>query len=340
MRNNKKRFLYMLIVGFLIAILMDQLMPHDPTNTHNELFDYAIAILITFIVWEGNLRIDNWLNQKIPWINRPGYRLFIQFFVSLIYSAAGVYLPMKLFNTFICIIPPEREMILNLMSLGIGLAVSVILLTFEISTQFFRNWKESLVQVEHYKTESMRAQLQNLKNQINPHFLFNNMSVLSSLVYQDQDKAVDFINQLSKVYRYLLDNHSIELVSVKDELEFVKAYIFLIQIRFDKNIHFDIHIDQTIEKRFIPPMSLQILIENAIKHNVISEEHPLYIKISTLAQKICVQNNVHLRSAPEKSSKMGLKNIKERYQFFTDEIVEIERHEDYFIVKLPTLITQ
>lgn len=312
-------------------------MPHQPNSDHNEFYDYLIAILITFIVWEGNLRIDEKLNQKIPWISRPGYRLFIQFIIALIFSAAGVYIPMKIFNTFVCIIPPEREMILNVMSLGVGLIVSVIILTFEISSQFFANWKESLVQIEHYKTENMRAQLLNLKNQINPHFLFNNMSVLSSLVYKDQDKAVDFINQLSKVYRYLLENHSNELVELKRELEFMDAYIFLLQIRFDKNIRFEISIPESQFYLLIPPMSIQMLIENAIKHNVVSEEFPLTVKISSEENKICVSNSLHLRSLAEDSTKTGLKNIKDRYRFFSKEEPEILETKTTFCVKLPLL---
>lgn len=330
----------MLLAGLLIAVLISKLMPHDPNRVHNEFFDYLIAIFITFFVWEGNLRIDERLNQKIPWISRPGYRLFVQFFIALIFSAAGVYFPMKLFNTFVCIIPPEREMILNYMSLGIGLFVSVIILTFEISGQFFANWKESLVQIEHYKTENMRAQLLNLKNQINPHFLFNNMSVLSSLVYKDQDKAVDFINQLSKVYRYLLENHSSELVELKTELEFINSYIFLLQIRFDKNIKFEISVPKTHHHLLLPPMSLQMLIENAIKHNVISEEFPLTVNIGVEENKICVSNSIQLRTVTEESTKTGLKNIKDRYRFFSEELPEILGVNNVFTVKLPLLKTR
>ncbi len=314
-------------------------MPHDLNSDHNEFFDYLIAIVITFLVWEGNLRIDEKLNQKIPWISRPGYRLFVQFFIALIFSAAGVYVPMKIFNTFVCIIPPEREMILNYMSLGVGLIVSVIILTFEISGQFFTNWKESLVQIEHYKTENMRAQLLNLKNQINPHFLFNNMSGLSSLVYKDQDKAVEFINQLSKVYIYLLENHSNELVDLKTELEFINAYIFLLQIRFDKNIKFEINVPEKYKALSLPPMSIQMLIENAIKHNVISEEFPLTIQIGVEDTKICVSNLIQLRAVTEESTRTGLKNIKDRYRFFSKTEPEILETEQSFSVKLPLLKT-
>lgn len=327
----------MLIVGFLIAIGIGKSMPHDPNSDHNEIFDYFIAILITFLVWEGNLRIDEKLNQKIPWISRPGFRLFIQFFISLIFSALGVYLPMKIFNTFVCIIPPEREMILNYMSLGIGLIVSVIILTFEISSQFFTNWKESLVQIEHYKTENIRAQLQNLKNQINPHFLFNNMSVLSSLVYSDQDKAVNFIDQLSKVYRYLLDNRDNELVDLETELNFIQSYIYLLQIRFDKNLQFEMDIPKENLKFLLPPMSLQMLIENAIKHNEVSEAQPLRIKIAIEEQRLIVSNQLQKRTVNEVSSKTGIQNIKDRYKYFTDKLVEVMESVSTFTVKIPLL---
>ena len=330
----------MFITGILIALLIGKLMPHDPNNNHNEIFDHFIAVLITFIVWEGNLRIDEKLNQRLPWITRPGYRLFIQFVIALVFSALGVYIPMKLFNTLVCIIPPEREAILNFMSLGVGLVVSVIILTFEIGSQFFRNWKESLVQIEHYKTENMRAQLQNLKNQLNPHFLFNNMSVLSSLVYKDQDKAVDFINQLSKVYRYLLDNRNNELVELQTELNFIDSYMYLLQIRFDKNIGFKLDIPKEKSKMLLPPMSLQMLIENAIKHNEVSDEQHLLIEIGVEEDKLKVSNNIQKRTNIEPSSKTGIQNIKDRYKYFTDKAVEIQENTKSFTVKIPLLLAQ
>ena len=119
-------------------------------------------------------------------------------------------------------------------------------LAIHISFQFFRALKESLIQVEKYKTQSANAQLQNLKNQLNPHFLFNNLSVLTSLVYKNQDKATDFINELAKVYRYVLDTKNSELVPLQEELEFINHYIYLQKIRFEDSILFEINIVRTI----------------------------------------------------------------------------------------------
>jgi two-component system, LytTR family, sensor kinase len=215
--------------------------------------------------------------------------------------------------------------------------MSVLLLTLEVSTQFFRHWKNSLVEIEKYRAESLQAQLQNLKNQINPHFLFNNMSVLSSLVYKDQDKAVDFINQLSKVYRYLLDNQNSELVTVDEELVFLRSYIFLLQIRFDRNLVIHVDVNKEDLTRLIPPMALQILIENAIKHNETSSEHPLMISVDSADGKIIVANNLRLRHQHEPGSQTGLKNIRARYRFFTTDPVEVISNSTFFIVKIPLL---
>ena len=245
---------------------------------------------------------------------------------------------MVAFNNFICIQTKEVKESFIKFPIIIGTLVTFAMLTIEISMQFFQKWKDSLIEVEKYKTESTQAQLQNLKNQINPHFLFNNMSVLSSLVYKDQDKAVDFINQLSKVYRYLLDNKDTELVSLKDELTFIKSYTYLLKIRFDSNINFDFAISSISENKLLPPMALQILIENAIKHNEISNEQPLTVTISSLNdEQLEVRNNIYLRSVSEPSNKSGLPNIIARYSFFTEKPIEIIDDSKTFIVKLPLL---
>ena len=163
------------------------------------------------------------------------------------------------------------------------------------------------------------------------------MSVLSSLVYKDQDKAVDFINQLSKVYRYLLDNKDNELVPLDNELSFIKSYIYLLQIRFDKNIIFDIQIEDDLLNLLIPPMSLQMLIENAVKHNEISSKKPLKIFINANKSEISTTNNLQLRNNVELGSKTGLKNIKSRYTYFTSREVQITESDIEFIVKMPLL---
>jgi two-component system LytT family sensor kinase len=336
MPKNWSRFIYMIIVGIGISYLLHYI--SAPANGAVMQFaDFLMSIIITIIIWEGNLRIDNYLNKKFPWVALPGKRVLIQFPVTIIYTAVIMYVSMLSFTIYVCKLPLDNKNAFMSTSLVIGIMIAIILLSIEIGHQFFRNWKASLVEIEHHKTQIMQAQLQNLKSQINPHFLFNNMSVLSSLVYKDQDKAVDFINQLSKVYRYLLDNKDNELVTLEEELVFIKSYTYLLQIRFDTNIKFEISIPEQAMRKLLPPMAIQILVENAIKHNEISEAQPLKVSIKIENDWLVVSNNLQLRSQTEPSCKTGLNNIRDRYIYFTDKLIEIIEHDNSFHVKIPLL---
>jgi two-component system LytT family sensor kinase len=336
MRNNNKRFIYMVLVGIVISILLHSLLPID-SKEHNRWNDVFLSVIITMLLWEGNLRLDSWLNLKFPWQNNPGRRLVFQLGLGLLFSVLGIQLPMMVYTRYFCVVEEAKKAELMNVSVVIGLLITIIILAVEISTQFFRQWKGSLVEVEKYKAETAQAQLQNLKDQINPHFLFNNLSVLSSLVYKDPDKAVDFINQLSKVYRYLLDNRSNELVTLEEEFHFIHSYIYLIQIRFDKNIFFELDIPEEKLGLRIPPMSLQLLIENAIKHNEISSAQPLVISVRATDDMLEVRNNLQLRSNKEPGSNTGLQNIQHRYSYFTDVPVVIEQSANLFTVRIPLL---
>ncbi|MBA3681535.1 MAG: sensor histidine kinase [Bacteroidetes bacterium] len=288
MRRNKIRFIYMIIAGIIISKLLDTIIAGVHPE-HNQLIDFCISIGITILVWEGNLRIDSLMNKKFPWEKSPGKRILVHLPVSVIFSAFVIHMSMLAFNKFVCPMPEETKSAFMITAIILGVLISIIILSVEIGTQFFGNWKRSLLEIEKYKTENLQAQLQNLKDQLNPHFLFNNLSVLSSLVYIDQDKAVGFINQLSKVYRYLLDNRNCELVTLDSELTFIQSYTYLIQIRFDKNISFDIDIPKDKMHLMLPPLSLQMLIENAIKHNEISNELPLKVSVKMNGEMIEVQ---------------------------------------------------
>lgn len=337
MYRNKKRFIWMVIVGVLISVLLHVLIPQN--NQTNWIFFLSAlqSILITFLIWEGNLNIDFWLNKYLPWQNNPMNRILVQLPVSFLYSGTILYVTMRLYNQFVCRLPVTEQSNFFAISVTIGLLVSIVLLSVEIGAQFFKQWKNTLIEVEKYKSESAQAQLESLKNQVNPHFLFNNMSVLSSLVYKDQDKAVDFINQLSKVYRYLLDNKTSELVTLREEMIFIESYIYLVDIRYTPNLHFVVHIPEDKLNLYLPPMSVQLLIENAIKHNEISSDFPLTIEIYIENDNLLVLNKLRKRIDSEFSSNTGLKNIQSRYAFFTDKEVIIEQTESQFKVSIPIL---
>jgi LytS/YehU family sensor histidine kinase len=202
------------------------------------------------------------------------------------------------------------------------------------SRAFLINWKVSQINAEKFKRESVAAQYESLKSQVNPHFLFNSLNALTNLVYEDQDKAAKFIKQLSEVYRYVLDTREKEVVMISEELKFLQSYIFLQEIRFGNNLK--IHVDIKNQTFQVAPLALQLLIENAIKHNVISSDDPLQIRVYFSGDYLVVENDLQLKlSITESSSGFGLENIKRRYSFLSDNEVIVESTADKFIVKLP-----
>jgi two-component system, LytTR family, sensor kinase len=334
--QNRYRFIYMMLAGVVIALILKILVFNRLHIPHPLVYDFLFTIICTMVIWESNIRFDALLNKRLPWIPNTAKRAVVQFATSLLVSSIVIYGMMYGYGRFICGDSPEHDLLMNDAILICILIISIVII-IEVCAQFFRNWKNSLLEIEKYKTETAQAQLQNLKNQINPHFLFNNMSVLSSLVYQNQDKAVDFINQLSKVYRYVLDNRNNELVTVQEEITFLASYIFLLQIRFDKNISFRIAIEKEHLQKSIPPMCLQVLVENCIKHNEISTEFPLQVSVLSEGNCIAVINNLQLRQSPEPSAKTGLQNIQDRYKYLSNEAVIISSANQLFTVKIPLM---
>jgi sensor histidine kinase YesM len=203
---------------------------------------------------------------------------------------------------------------------------------------YFKEYRIKLLEAEQLKSITAQAELQLVKNQINPHFLFNNLNVLSALVMQNNSEANKFIEAFSQVYRYILHNQDKELVPLKSELEFIKPYIFLLEKRFSKGLDISIEIPEIYSNTYIIPASLQMLIENAIKHNIASSTKPLHILLhangnSTLA----VSNNLQLRETVENSTEIGLQNIIKRYKLVSGKEVLVEKTNNQFKVTLPLL---
>ncbi|GEM56296.1 hypothetical protein B0A58_15230 [Flavobacterium branchiophilum NBRC 15030 = ATCC 35035] len=299
-------------------------------------WDLLFIIAIVLIIWQGNEFIDNWLNKRNPWIENARKRLTIQILLSVVFTSITLFSLMVLLHQFrfgdgriinrkmIEIFPP-------------AIFFTFAFLAAKIGIEFFNALKNNLIEFERYKTETAHAQLQNLKNQLNPHFLFNNLSVLTSLVYKNQDKAVDFINELSKVYRYVLDNKSSELVPLYEELDFLKHYIYLQKIRFEDSFLIEIKVEESKKNDFLLPMCLQMVVENTIQHNETSQTNPLKVKIYTQNNALIIENPIKPRKEIVNSSKTGLKNIQKRYSFFTDEKVIIENNGTIFRVILPLI---
>lgn len=232
----------------------------------------------------------------------------------------SIFAPHSLLPTFF------NNLITGILIIGTGTA-------FELQYK----WLEEEKLRKDIEKEQLKNNLALLKNQISPHFLFNNLSVLTSLVYKNQDKAVEFINELSKVYRYVLDNNNAELVTLQDEMDFLEHYIYLLKIRFENSISFDIKIEESKKQEYVLPMCLQMLVENTIQHNVASQANPLLVSIYTNNNSLIVENQIQPRNNLNESSKTGLTNLISRYLFFTDEKIEFVNNSQVFKVILPLI---
>jgi LytS/YehU family sensor histidine kinase len=216
--------------------------------------------------------------------------------------------------------------------------VSAIYYGILTSFHVFKNIHQASLQAEKLQKEIAQAQFESLKNQVNPHFLFNSLNVLTSLIALDPLLAEKFTEQLSKAYRYVLEHKGDDMVHLRTELEFIHSYIFLIDIRFKDKLKVNIDLPADRLNWLLPPLTLQLLIENAIKHNVVSKKSPLQIDIWIDEDNyLCVSNNLQVRDDKMASSRVGLRNITNRYGYITDMPTFFGREEDKYLAKIPLL---
>jgi two-component system LytT family sensor kinase len=192
---------------------------------------------------------------------------------------------------------------------------------------------------QQLETENLQAQLSALKNQVNPHFLFNSLSILSSLVHLDADLSEQFIDRLAQAYRYTLEQKDHDLVPLATELDFIKAYTFLLKIRFEEKFDVLLDVAEAAQRHYrIAPLTLQLLVENAVKHNQMSAEHPLCVHIGLEADELVVRNSLQRRPAPvANSTSVGLQNILNRYRLLTARPVQVAEAAGEFVVRVPLL---
>jgi two-component system, LytTR family, sensor kinase len=301
-------------------------------------YSFVTIAAITFCVWEGNRVIEPFFKK---YIEREGNKIkgLITFFIvgAIVTSAAAagiVFLVSMILHThsFKETVVPLK---LNLIYAGL---VNLLFHLLNAIVFYFQEYKNKLTEAEELKRASAQSELQLIKSQINPHFLFNNLNVLSALVMQNNSEANRFIEEFSKVYRYILSNHNKELVELRAELDFINTYIFLLQKRFADGLKVTMNIPDNYKQHYIIPASLQMLIENAIKHNVVSKNKPLHIDVHINGNNtIVVSNNLQLKQTVENSTEIGLNNIMKRYLLVSGRKVVVDTNNDAFTVTLPLL---
>jgi sensor histidine kinase YesM len=276
------------------------------------------------------------LEQHIPWLIKPNLRFFLSVFLEL---ALGILI-LIIINWFIFVVIQKQEINILLSKTSEGLKYLIILTIAGIliinSSHFFRSWKQAAVNEEKLKREKLAIEYEALKNQVNPHFLFNSLTALSSLVYKDQEKAVSFIREFSNVFRYVLESREKEVVDFATEKKLLESVSYMNQIRYENSLQIKINLSDATDK-YIIPMALQMLLENAIKHNSISVNKPLKVEIMEENGYVVVKNNLQPKKSEIVSNKIGLENIKSRYKYLSDKDVLVEKSNEEFIVKIPVL---
>ena len=293
---------------------------------------YLESLTYCAVYWNGACLIFFYFRKRFPLIKQTPKRLALTTIFLLSFLLIGDFLICTLIH---------RDMTISTYNLAHSIpcliAGTVIGQIYE-AVHFFQQWKHTIQVNESLKHQQLRTQFEVLQNQMSPHFLFNSLNTLTALIPEDSDVAVEFTQKLSEVYRYILQNKERELVTVEEELQFAKAYVFLLKMRFPENLNVEFSVDDSYQKQHIAPLTLQMLIENAIKHNVVSKMHPLFIKVYVEnGRSIVVKNNLQKKNVIEKSTKTGLQNIQKRYELLGSEVIDIMTTAKNFIVAVPLI---
>lgn len=333
------RLLVFLIISFPLKLMLDLIFGLLYRNyiIIRPGIEYLGAAILTIIILETVYILKRGISKRFAWDKNPLRRLLLEIGINvpillIITLALSFAINFYILHTqFIQLSDEAVKLIYYLLLLVIAPAF------IEFAVFLLNRWRTSLAEMEKYKKENAEYRFETLRTQVNPHFLFNSLNTLSSLVYQDREKAAGFIRDLSDVYRYVLENRNRETIELNHEISFIRSFVYLYQLRFDTKLNVDINISEALLDKLVAPMTLQLLVENAVKHNVISTNKPLSISITTDENGyLVVENNLQKKTGVV-STELGLKNISNRYAFLTGKPVEIIETESEFIVKVPLL---
>jgi hypothetical protein len=301
---------------------------------------YAATLLITAVIWLGNRQIMVYSRKRYSLFSDVRKRLYYQSFLMLLYTIAtnfifGIIFD-DLFHRDLPLLTFSDKLI---RSNAAAIFCTITIIAIYESIYFMHQLRHAVEESENLKRESLNAQLDALRTQVNPHFLFNNLNTLASLIPENPDHAVDFVQQLSKVYRHILEVKDEKSILLKDELEVLKAYSFLLKTRFGDNLKVDIDIPEHLLQHKIVPLSLQLLMENAIKHNIVSAVRPLQIAVFTKDNNLIMHNTLQMKKQISESTGIGLSNIRNRYKLLGEETLKVTATENDFRVAIPLLAT-
>jgi hypothetical protein len=327
------RFMVVSITG-IIAIRFIMLVTEPPPEIVDlgpRFKDYLLIIFAFNLLAESNIILDIILEKFLPIPEKIKFRMAIHSFAGIVLIVTVFQLTKLLF--------PEYEHVGKapfLLAVAMGLIFVNMMSTSLILIRFMDKWVYAQKRINEMKEEKLRMDYTVLQDQINPHFLFNNLSVLKSLIIYDQKTALSFTQNFTDVYRYVLKSKDKVLVELKEELHFIDSYIALHKERLGNGIDVQFMIEKGGVEKNIAPLTLQLLVENAIKHNEVSKENPLSLEISSDNDYVIVKNNLQLKESSY-STKTGLSNLVKRYELLEGDDIIVEQNDSFFIVKVPLL---
>lgn len=303
-----------------------------------QLLLFGLTLIMLNGLWAFHYWFNAWLNKRLPFEQDVSKRVAVQLLVGW----GIVKVTLLLAGSFLInsLVPELAQSLNRLTIITVGVVAflaNIVLGLGFIASHFFNQWQANRLRSARLEKEKAQVQYDNLANQLNPHFLFNSLSSLDSLIDENPALARRFLQQLSKVFRYVLQHKNNELVSLQTELNFIKNYVSLLHTRFDGQFKLSCQISPDGLDRQIVPVTLQILIENAIKHNVISEAHPLTVQITADADCLIVSNPIQRKKQIATSNGQGLQNLAMLYSYLSKKPVEVADNNETFQVRVPLL---
>ena len=337
--NNYRIRLYGILIisalrfGFYSSDMMAGTVPFSWSAL---LENFVMTILMAVTIWEATRAVVVYWNKRYP-TKRITARHFMLEALFVILANSLVYsLTLVLF--FIVDSNTKPHAVYLFFGFIDRFLYGILVAAFYEMLLFMEAWRTATQEAEQLKKVNLMVQLESLKNQVKPHFLFNSLNTLTGLVEKDTAQAVKFISELSKVYRYLLQSNEKELIALSQELQFTKAYFYLLQTRFGKGIDMQVEVTEDALNSLIPPLTLQMLVENAVKHNQVSVRNPLVINLKTDSHDwLTVQNSFQPKRGPANSNGMGLSNIAAKYRLLNQPNVQVQSSEGCFLVKVPLI---
>ncbi|WP_445731219.1 2TM domain-containing protein [Mariniflexile sp.] len=342
MKNLRKSIILSFIIGCAVFVIGNAISGGFHFETINEfLISFSLYQLYSFVLGFGNMYFFDFMERQ-EWKKEDRIkRIVLGIIGSTVLTLMGLFF-LRAFTSVVLYGHSFHDFLVNekfaYYQFGLWITLTIVIIFHFV--YFYNRYQQNKIKEQKVIAGTASAKFNALKNQLDPHFLFNSLNVLTSLIEENPENAQKFTTSLSKIYRYVLEQKNKELVSVDEELEFAKTYMSLLKMRFEDSIIFDIPERANNPDSKVVPLSLQLLLENAVKHNTVTAKNPLRIKIYEQGDSLVVENNLQPKQIVKKSSGVGLNNIMQRYDLLTIKKVNIDKEATRFAVAIPMLTKQ